>query len=68
MSDRKKYHMTPDQFRQHGRELVDWIADYYEQVESFPVLSQVQPGEIRAQLARRTAATGRIFRNHAAGM
>ena len=42
--------MTPEQFRQYGRQVVDWIADYYERVESFPVLSQVEPGQIRGAL------------------
>lgn len=42
--------MTPAEFRQHGHELIDWIADYYERIESLPVLSQVEPGEIRAAL------------------
>ncbi|MBK9709981.1 MAG: aminotransferase class V-fold PLP-dependent enzyme [Kouleothrix sp.] len=42
--------MTPDEFRRHGRAVVDWIADYYERVESLPVLSQVAPGDIRAAL------------------
>jgi len=40
--------MTPDEFRRHGHAVIDWIADYYERVESFPVLAQVSPGEIRA--------------------
>ena len=30
--------------------MIDWIADYYETVEKYPVLSQVQPGEITNQL------------------
>ena len=42
--------MTPEQFRQHGHEVVDWIADYWSRIESFPVRSQVSPGEIRAAL------------------
>jgi aromatic-L-amino-acid decarboxylase len=42
--------MTPEQFRQHGHEVVDWIADYWERIESFPVRSQVSPGEVRAAL------------------
>ena len=42
--------MTPDEFRRHGREVVDWIADYYERIESFRVLSQVAPGDVRAAL------------------
>jgi aromatic-L-amino-acid decarboxylase len=50
MSQEASYHMTPDQFRQYGRAVVDWIADYYERIESFPVLSQAEPGQIRASL------------------
>ena len=46
----KNLHMTPEQFRQYGRAVIDWIADYYEKVESFPVLSQVTPGDIRNSL------------------
>jgi aromatic-L-amino-acid/L-tryptophan decarboxylase len=42
--------MTPEEFRRHGRQVVDWIADYYERIESLPVLAQVEPGQVRAQL------------------
>jgi aromatic-L-amino-acid decarboxylase len=42
--------MSPEEFRRHGHAVVDWIADYYERIESFPVLSQVSPGDIRASL------------------
>jgi len=42
--------MTAQQFRDHGRVIVDWIADYYEKIEQLPVLSQVKPGDIRRQL------------------
>ena len=30
--------------------MIDWIADYYDKIESFPVLSQVDPGDIRKAL------------------
>jgi len=43
-------HMTPAEFRRHGREVVDWIADYWERVESLPVMSRVEPGEIADRL------------------
>lgn len=46
----KSYHMTPEQFRQYGRDMVDWIAKYYEDIETLPVLSQVKPGEVRQKL------------------
>ncbi len=42
--------MTPEQFRQYGRDMVDWIAKYYEDIETLPVLSQVKPGETRQKL------------------
>ncbi len=48
----QNYHMTPDEFRQRGRQLIDWIADYMENVEKYPVLSQVGPGDVRAALPR----------------
>jgi aromatic-L-amino-acid/L-tryptophan decarboxylase len=43
-------HMTPGEFRESGKQLIDWLADYYEHVDEFPVLAQVRPGEIRASL------------------
>ncbi len=50
MSEKKNFHMSPDAFRHHGKAVVDWIADYYEAIESFPVLSRAQPGDIRSAL------------------
>jgi aromatic-L-amino-acid/L-tryptophan decarboxylase len=51
-------HMTPSEFRAGGKQLIDWLADYYEQVEKFPVLAQVRPGEIRASLPPDPPQTG----------
>jgi aromatic-L-amino-acid decarboxylase len=42
--------MTPDEFRRHGREVVDWVADYMERVGDLPIRSTVAPGDIEAQL------------------
>jgi aromatic-L-amino-acid decarboxylase len=38
--------MTPDEFRENGHKLVEWMAGYMENVENFPVKSSVDPGEI----------------------
>jgi aromatic-L-amino-acid/L-tryptophan decarboxylase len=38
--------MTPDEFRKHAHELVEWMAGYMENVENLPVKSSVKPGEI----------------------
>ena len=42
--------MTPDEFRAHGRELIDRIADYLETIEERPVASDAAPGDVRAAL------------------
>ncbi|MEX0592608.1 MAG: pyridoxal-dependent decarboxylase [Nitriliruptoraceae bacterium] len=42
--------MDAEAFRRHGRDVIDWIADYFENVGDRPVLAQVSPGEVRAQL------------------
>lgn len=44
--------MTPDEFREAGHKLVDWIADYRANVADFNVMARTAPGEIRAQLPR----------------
>ena len=51
MAVQKNFHMTPAEFREYGHTVVNWIADYYEQIESFPVLSRVEPGQVRSSLS-----------------
>lgn len=59
--DPSAYHMSPDEFRLNARLVIDWIADYLERVEEFPVLSQVAPGEIRAKLPDHPPVAGEPF-------
>jgi aromatic-L-amino-acid decarboxylase len=61
MSQDTSYHMTPEEFRRWGHAAVDWIVDYQRRVETLPVLSQVQPGEIRAQLPAAAPEHGEPF-------
>jgi aromatic-L-amino-acid decarboxylase len=49
--------VTPEDFKRHGHQLIDWIADYVENIEQQRVTSAVQPGEIRAQLTEHPPAT-----------
>lgn len=39
-----------DSFREDGALVLDWVASYLERVRDFPVLSQVEPGALRAAL------------------
>jgi aromatic-L-amino-acid decarboxylase len=38
--------MTPDEFRRHGHEAIDWIAEFLENPGRYPVLSRSTPGEL----------------------
>jgi aromatic-L-amino-acid decarboxylase len=42
--------MIPDEFRKHAHELVEWMADYMENVEKYAVKSSVGPGEIFSKI------------------
>jgi len=42
--------MNAADFRRYGHEIIDWIGDYLENMESRPVLAPVRPNEFRAQI------------------
>jgi aromatic-L-amino-acid/L-tryptophan decarboxylase len=63
-SDNEKtesFHMSPEEFRRHGHEVIDWIADYHARIESYSVLSQVKPGQVRASLPASAPEQGESF-------
>lgn len=53
--------MDRDVFRREGHRLVEWIADYFEHIEKYPVLSRVEPGEVRAALPTHAPEQGEPF-------
>ncbi len=59
--DPRSFHMTPEEFRRRGHQVVDWIADYIETLESLPVLAPVNPGEVAAALPNAAPETGESF-------
>jgi aromatic-L-amino-acid decarboxylase len=38
--------MSPDEFRKYGHQIVDWLAEYQQHPERYPVLSRSKPGEV----------------------
>ena len=50
--------MTTDEFRKLGYELIDFIADYRDNVAEYPVMSQVKPGETFAALPDKAPEQG----------
>ena len=53
--------MSLADFRQHGHEIIDWIADYLEGVEDRPVNSTVEPGAIAEMMPHSMPESGESF-------
>ena len=53
--------MPADEFRAAGHALVDWIADYLQHSERYPVLSQIEPGQIARSLPTHAPEQGEPF-------
>jgi aromatic-L-amino-acid decarboxylase len=52
---------TTSEFRAAAHQAVDWIADYFENIDSYPVLSRVQPGDIEKQFAAAPSHAGKSY-------
>lgn len=61
MNQNRSGDMPHDEFRRYGYEVVDFIADYFDRIESFPVLSQNAPGDLTNALPISAPATGEEF-------
>lgn len=50
--------MSPDEFKQYGHQIVDWISEYLCNPERYPVLAQVKPGDIKGTQPEQAPAIG----------
>ena len=50
--------MDVKEFRKHAHEFADWMADYLEKVDAYPVKSNVLPGDIYNNLPEKPPQTG----------
>jgi len=53
--------MKTSEFRKHAHELVDWMADYFENVRQYPVKSQLSPGQTLKKLPDQAPLEGESF-------
>ena len=53
--------MNIEEFRKQGHQLIDWISEYYREIEGFPVKSVVNPGEILSRLPQAPPENGEEF-------
>lgn len=42
--------MSPEEFRNYGYQVVDWIANYLDKIETFKVVPSITPGDIKKML------------------
>jgi len=54
--------MPAEEFREEGRRLVQWLADYFQWSLENPVLSRARPGSIRAALPPEAPEEGEPFK------
>jgi len=50
-------------FRQYAHQLVDWVADYFQNIEQHPVLPDIAPGEIREKPPTAPPFSGEALEN-----
>ncbi len=55
--------MTPEEFRQHGHALIDFIADYRTTIATRPVMAATAPGDIERALPASPPVEGEPFAN-----
>ena len=55
--------MKEADFRRFGHELIDWIADYFEKIDQRPVLPNMEPGDLKAQLPSAPPEHGESMEN-----
>jgi len=55
--------MPIEEFREQGHKLIDFIADYFENLEEKPVLAQIQPGDVKSKLPENPPQKGEKIEN-----
>ncbi len=61
MADQPLGDMPSEEFRRHGYTVVDWLAEYFQRIDEFPVLSQIEPGSLKASLPPAAPESGESF-------
>ena len=53
--------MDPEAFRRAAHRMADWIADYLQTSDRYPVLARVRPGQVAASLPSAAPPHGESF-------
>lgn len=55
--------MTPDELRNNGYKLIDWITEYLNSIEKYPPLAQVNPGDILKRIPQTPPSNAEAIEN-----
>jgi len=55
--------MDPNEFRYEAHKIVDWMADYLENIQQYPVKSQVSPGYLNSLVPGLPPAEGESMKS-----
>ncbi len=55
--------MPAEEFRKYGHQMIDWIADYLKNIDSFPVLSSIKPGDVKKHIPAAPPEEGEAMDN-----
>lgn len=59
--DNDSFHMSLDEFAENAKKAVDEIVAYYKNIESYPVLSKSEPGDVFSSLPGNAPEKGEQF-------
>lgn len=57
------YDMPSEEFKKNGYRLVDWVAEYLSDIEKYPPLSRVNPGDILKRIPQKPPKNGDDIEN-----
>lgn len=53
--------MPVDEFKRYGYGLIDWIAEYLKNIEKYPVVPNIKPGDIKNKLLKNPPTSSESF-------
>lgn len=53
--------MPVEEFKKYGHQLIDWIAEYLSEIEKYPVVPNINPGDIKKNLKDNPPLKGEDF-------
>ncbi len=52
LTNQRHRDMSPSVFKESGYRAVDWVAEYLEHMDAYPVFAQTKPGDIKSRLPK----------------